>query len=177
MVNWYTADLHLGHANILTICNRPFESVEQMNASYIQGLKSVVRKHDDLWILGDVSVGRSVATKSLVENLLRCVPGRKHLVKGNHDAKWNSDLGWHSVHDISEIRDGDTNLVLCHYPMRSWNRRHWGALQLFGHVHDAHRGGQDSINVGVDCWNHQPVQLRDILSRAETLPLPLPDEP
>jgi hypothetical protein len=28
---WFTADLHLGHRNIVDYCNRPFRDVEAMN--------------------------------------------------------------------------------------------------------------------------------------------------
>ena len=30
-MTFYTADTHFGHANILKLCNRPFETIEEMN--------------------------------------------------------------------------------------------------------------------------------------------------
>jgi calcineurin-like phosphoesterase family protein len=31
VTTWFTADLHLGHRNIIDYCNRPFRDVEAMN--------------------------------------------------------------------------------------------------------------------------------------------------
>jgi hypothetical protein len=35
MTTWFTADLHLGHRNIISYCDRPFESVGAMNRALI----------------------------------------------------------------------------------------------------------------------------------------------
>ena len=32
---FYTSDLHFSHSNIIQYCNRPFDSVEQMNDTLI----------------------------------------------------------------------------------------------------------------------------------------------
>lgn len=171
MANWYTSDLHLGHANVIRFCERPFASVGDMDAHYLKMLESNVTKHDDLWILGDIALGPRREIERTLRRLFERVPGRKHFVLGNHDSRWITRLGWHSVHQIAEIRDGAHKLVLCHFPMRDWHRRHSGALHLFGHVHDTHFGYRDAVNVGVDVWNHQPVQIADILKRVKDLPV------
>ena len=80
------------------------------------------------------------------------------------------NLAWSSVNELVEIKDDKHPIVLCHYPMITWNRARRGALQLFGHVHERWQGTSNSINVGVDVWNFMPVQLADIQKRAETLP-------
>ena len=33
---WFTSDLHLGHANAIQFCDRPFETVEKMNRTLIR---------------------------------------------------------------------------------------------------------------------------------------------
>lgn len=47
---------------------------------------------------------------------------------------------WRAVDDEGEVLDlvvqrNGRHLVLCHYPFRSWNRQHRGALNLHGHSH------------------------------------------
>lgn len=43
MTYWYTADLHIGHTNIIRYCNRPFSSVEEMNERLLQNLHAEVK--------------------------------------------------------------------------------------------------------------------------------------
>lgn len=43
---YYTADLHLGHANIMKLSGRPFESVEEMNEALVNNWNAVVSKND-----------------------------------------------------------------------------------------------------------------------------------
>lgn len=40
---WFTADFHLGHKNIVRHCNRPFDTVEEMNRTIIERLNSLVK--------------------------------------------------------------------------------------------------------------------------------------
>lgn len=59
MTNWYTADTHFGHENIIRICCRPFTSVAEMDAALIANLQNKVGEEDDLWILGDLVFGKA----------------------------------------------------------------------------------------------------------------------
>ena len=51
----YTADLHLGHGNIIRLCNRPFYTVDEMNRTIIENWNSCVKPEDDIYIIGDFS--------------------------------------------------------------------------------------------------------------------------
>lgn len=53
---YFTADLHLGHANAIRFTSRPFQSVEEMDKSLITNINSRVLMEDELWILGDFSL-------------------------------------------------------------------------------------------------------------------------
>ncbi|WP_428003686.1 metallophosphoesterase [Acidovorax sp.] len=77
---WMTADLHLGHTNIIQYCNRPFTDAAQMNERLVAQTRKV---KDDEWlvIVGDLAMGDHDAATALV----RRIPGRKVLVLGNHD--------------------------------------------------------------------------------------------
>ena len=54
---WFTADFHLGHKNIIRYCNRPFDTVEEMNRTIIDRLNSLVKTNDILYFLGDFCIG------------------------------------------------------------------------------------------------------------------------
>ena len=49
---YYTADMHFGHRGIITMQNRPFESVEEMDRVLLQNYNAVVHKDDTVYILG-----------------------------------------------------------------------------------------------------------------------------
>lgn len=53
-MNYYIADTHFGHKNILKLCNRPFESIEQMNTHIIQNWNNKVKNSDHVYIVGDM---------------------------------------------------------------------------------------------------------------------------
>lgn len=162
----YTADWHLRHRNILTHTQRPFGSVEEMDAAIIARAQARVKPTDDLWVVGDVGMARGPTEAAFAQ-----IPGRKHLVLGNHDIKpWVKRLGWASIHDLVEVRDGNTLFVVCHYPMITWNKARYGAKHLFGHVHTAWAGSNRALNVGVDWWDFAPTTAPAILDRMASLP-------
>ncbi|MEO8119747.1 MAG: metallophosphoesterase [Rhodoferax sp.] len=77
---WLTSDLHLGHANIIGYCDRPFHDTESMDAALLQLLGKVV-PGELLVIVGDIALGKFGEAMAL----LKSMPGRKILVAGNHD--------------------------------------------------------------------------------------------
>ena len=173
MTIWYTADTHFGHENILRFCNRPFSSVSQMDATLLKNMWKLVKPDDHLWILGDLAFGAKAKDSAYVETIFNQLPGaERHLVIGNHDLEPTLELPWDSVSNYKELRDGPQGQLntLCHYPMVTWNHARRGALQLFGHVHNNWRGTRNSVNVGVDVWDFQPVTFDDVARRAKKLP-------
>lgn len=173
MTNWYTADTHFGHENVIPFCNRPFRNTGHMDTVLIENLWLKVEPNDDLWIIGDFAFGPRAKDLNYLESLFGQLPGaRKHLIVGNHDLEPTLALPWASISHLAEVRDGAPTQMhtLCHYPMITWNRARRGALQLFGHVHGQWRGSRNSINVGVDVWDFMPVRFEDVARRARILP-------
>ena len=80
----FTADLHLGHKNIIRHCSRPFSSVQEMDEQLISAWNSKVRQNDSVYIIGDL-IFRSAASP---ESYLSSLHGKKHLIIGNHDNDW-----------------------------------------------------------------------------------------
>ena len=51
---FFTGDLHFGHANVIAFDNRPFKTVEEMDAELIRRWNSKVGKGDLTYVLGDM---------------------------------------------------------------------------------------------------------------------------
>ncbi|WP_236016625.1 metallophosphoesterase [Salipiger abyssi] len=102
-----------------------------MNAALIANFQACVAHDDDLWILGDFAFGRA-DDNAQFESWFHSLPGRKHLIIGNHDDEAVISLPWASTEYMAEIQDGEHSLALCHYPMITWNGARRGALQLVG---------------------------------------------
>lgn len=173
MAHWYTADTHFGHENVMKFCDRPFASVEEMDATLLTNLTDRVGQEDDLWIIGDFAYGPKSEDAGYLLSIFEQLPGaRKHLIVGNHDREPTLKLPWDTIAPLVELRDGPLKQAntLCHYPMITWNHARRSALQLFGHVHNNWLGSRNSINLGVDVWDFAPVQYSDVAARASKLP-------
>ena len=171
-MNYYTSDLHFGHKNIIKYCNRPFKTTEEMDDHILEKFQHI-REDDNLYILGDFAFHQN---RKSMSKLFHSIPGKKHLILGNHDERIVKAMPWASMELMMEVMDGNKNrLTLCHYPMKTWNGARAGQFHLFGHVHDSWKGTRIAINVGVDVWDFYPVTLEDIKKRAETLPPPFED--
>ena len=75
MTNYYIADLHFGHQNIMAFDNRPFIDVEEHDAVLIKNWNMVVGIDDDIYIIGDISWYNSTKTIEILKQL----NGRLHL--------------------------------------------------------------------------------------------------
>lgn len=172
-MTYFTADLHLGHSGIIEFCDRPFQSVEEMNRNLIGNWNSRVTDRDDVYILGDL-LYRS--PKNEIEQAIRRLKGRKHLIVGNHDHTWmgkvDMDELFVEVDNLKVLKLDGRVLVLCHYPMLSWPHMHHGSYCIFGHIHNATDDGpwwsyiRDNcrlLNAGVDVNGFYPVLFDELV--------------
>lgn len=83
---WFTADTHFGHSNILGGNQRPFGSIEQMNARLVAAINDRVSCRDTLYVLGDFSYRTTVAEALRLRERINCEHMR--LIRGNHDKDW-----------------------------------------------------------------------------------------
>lgn len=165
-MDWFTADYHLGHKNIIKYCNRPFTSTSEMDAIIMDNLLSHTRKGDTLYFLGDLSFRADLARL-----FCETIHGRLRLVfiKGNHDRDivQGSLPGLDHVQGLKTIRVESQVIILCHYAMRVWDRSHHGSWQLHGHSHGTLNPSGLQYDVGVDNNNFMPVsfeQLKKIMA-------------
>lgn len=186
MTNYFIADLHFGHQNIMAFDNRPFSSIEENDAALIENWNEVVSIDDDVYILGDISWYNSTKTIEIFKQL----NGKLHLIKGNHDTKVlkNPKLRdlFVEICDYKEITDDDgMGIILCHYPMPTFKNHYYNWIHLYGHVHitweadfvlkakkemeQLHNVSCRMYNVGCMCeyMNYQPRTLTEILDACE----------
>ncbi len=121
MAHFFTADTHFADDPIRRIFGRPFPSAAAVDAAMI-ARAGIVGGDDDLWIIGDFAACETDQGRAAAQAAFAALPGRKHLVRGNHDPDWvTSGLPWASVHDLVEVEADGRRLVLCHYPLVTWN--------------------------------------------------------
>ncbi len=195
VINWFTADLHLGHRNIINYCGRPFGGPEEMNAELVRRWNETVEVGDTVWVLGDLALGRITDSVALVGRLA----GRKLLLAGNHDRCWHGHgrraAGWTQRYleaGFAEVHQGEIRLLLggmavlgCHFPYsgdshdtdryvehRPVDRGDW---LLHGHVHQRWLQRGRMINVGVDVWDYRPVSEQDLVGLVSAGPRDLPE--
>jgi len=173
---YFTSDPHFGHKGVIEYCNRPFDSVEEMDEQLIKNWNDTVSKKDTIYILGDMFFG----TKDHAIKILERLNGQKFLIYGNHDSRLRSGsfakfFQWRG--DLKEMKVGDQRFVLCHFAMRTWHKQHKGAIQLYGHSHGRLRDDPYalSLDVGVDNMNYRPVSSDEVMSYMVGLKLPMKD--
>lgn len=108
---WMTADLHLCHANVIRYCNRPFTDVTQMNKHLVSQTQKI-RDGEWLVIVGDVAMGEH----QLAMEWIRCIPGRKVLVLGNHDLTRSGECRYLA----ERTQDGQRPLFDAVLPFLAW---------------------------------------------------------
>ncbi len=121
---------------------------------------------DEVWHLGDFAVRQSAER---VASLLSMLHGRKHLITGNNDDAAVRDCdGWQSVQPYAEVNVDGRQLVLCHYPFRTWRAMDKAWINLHGHSHGRLKPLPRQFDVGVDVWDFWPVRLEQVLRGART---------
>ena len=172
---WLCSDLHLGHDKEFVWKARGFESVDEMNHTIIDHLIEVVKPDDDLYILGDLILGNIEEGKKL----LRRIPGRVHVICGNHDSAakiaYYESLGWDCQWSLL-TKMGGYSVLLSHWPTKTIN---FGAkplkrevINFCGHSHSIDRfvdfGKLGACyHVEMDAHNNYPVLLDDALKEIE----------
>ena len=167
-MKFYISDTHLGHKNIIKHCNRPFKTVEEMDETIINNWNKVVKKDDEVYILGDFSYRNSTSGA----NYLKRLNGKKFLIIGNHDnvtPEMRALFEWVGVY--KEVHDNGHKIVLFHYPIVEWDGYFRDSYHFYGHIHnnfenDAHKIMKDiphAYNVGADILGFTPRTFDEIV--------------
>ena len=121
---WFCSDLHFGHKNIQRF--RPFvKDMVDNEQQVISCWKGVVTKRDDVYVLGDAAF-----TMEGIQ-LFADLPGRKFLIRGNHDLCDTSAYlkVFNQVYGLLKYKE----FWLSHAPIHPDELR--GKVNLHGHVH------------------------------------------
>ena len=187
-MNYYVSDLHLGHANIIKYCERPYRDVGEMDKSILEGLRAVESSGGILYVLGDVTanLSRFVDRYGWLEH-----PERHTLIAGNHDCVvkqgevyarcFGAVVGTEKTYlsntlTITDIIGGtEIKLLLSHFPQKDLQG---SDLNLYGHHHNNRQLYPDRfpekdwrwlldselhINVSIELLGYRPKTLADIL--------------
>lgn len=160
----FTSDLHLGHAKVAA--KRGFMSSAEHDLEVSRRWASVVRPDDDVYVLGDATGNASRVSLDWAFQVLAALPGRKHLVWGNHDGGHPMHRDAHkfvrrylevfeSVNSAARRRIYGREVLLSHFPYErdrdevrhtQWRLRDEGLPLLHGHTH-----GDERLTV-TDSW-------------------------
>ena len=123
---YFCSDLHFGHKNIQKF--RQFVLSQNHNEQFIcNAWKNKVTKRDDVYVLGDVAF-----TMEAID-LFKDLPGRKFLIRGNHDLCDTAAYlkVFTEVYGLLKYKE----FWLSHAPIHPDELR--GRVNLHGHVHYA----------------------------------------
>lgn len=166
MTIWFSADHHFNHANIIKYCSRPFSSVQEMDTEMIGRWNSVVKPQDEVYYLGDLTMGNYGTARSYLKKM----NGRIKFIEGNHDASWFRSLDINlRLPPIFELKINKQLIVLCHYGMREWNKSFHNSWHLYGHSHGNLPAYRLSFDVGVDTNDFYPYSLGQVSDKIDTL--------
>jgi len=164
-MNYYTSDLHFGHANIIKFCERPWNTVDEMDAALIKKWNDRVTNEDHIYMLGDFCFNKQQFARKLEQ-----LNGIKHIILGNHDphnvryaTEHIPNVIYHSL--IHTVKDDGRKVVLCHYPIYEWNGFYQGVVHFHGHTHGTIGPNfrDNAFDVGVDSQDYEPKTYDEIV--------------
>jgi calcineurin-like phosphoesterase family protein len=172
MKTFFTSDTHFDDSYAIEYFNRPFKSVDEMNAVMVERWNNIVTEQDTIYHLGDFTLDDIHHFTKWVNQL----HGTIKILPGSHDQLWLNDfVASQKVQvlaplvslEFPEAMSGEPPpvIVLCHYSMQVWDRSNHGSWHLFGHSHGKLNGIGLSFDVGVDCTEFTPLSLEKVDSK------------
>lgn len=186
-MEWWTADLHFGHRNVIEYGKRPWKTTQEMNEALIANWNKYVKPKERINVVGDFSF---LGTQNTTE-ILKRLNGYKILIKGNHDkpAHRMIEMGFQEVHENMQIKLGPHQIFVSHFPFHPVEQHYNvdGLVQtvlpehadkrylhkrilddgksflIHGHVHTSWKVKGRQINVGCDVWDWRPISTEKIL--------------
>jgi len=169
---FFTADTHIGHANIIKYCHRPFENVHEMDERLITEWNGVVSNDDVIFHLGDFAWKNTRRAARILTRL----DGMKFLCRGTHDGRiLKLATYFEDIRDSFLIRVNKGQFIfMSHCHQEIWPEMNCESWHLFGHSHGklntyAEQHGK-LLDVGVDSHNFRPWSLAEVAQVMATRP-------
>ena len=167
MSQFFTADLHFGHNNVVNFKNtdgtkaRDFDTVQDMEDAMVQMHNEIVKPTDKVYMLGDIAFNARGLDK------VKQMNGIKILVKGNHDQlKLNKYVDVFKDVRGCHVMNG---LVFTHIPIHVDQLGRFGC-NVHGHLHGGRVKQGDQIDprflcVSVEHTDLKPISFEDMVDR------------
>lgn len=197
---FFWSDLHLNHGKDFILGPRKFKTAQEAKEELITRWNSIVSYNDTIFILGDTVVGAGENSTQEFESFLQNVNFHSlYILGGNHTAGYKT-LAYHNKRSFDfasfaiylERTEGNRDLkkvfltpnyyeivvnnqfiVLCHYPIYSWNEMGRGSWHLCGHTHGAlnnfHKD-RKSLDVGVENFPY-PISFDEVATLMKDKPI------
>ena len=167
---YYFGDGHLGHVNVIKHDERPFSSIGENDKTLIKNYNSVVNDNDDVYIVGDLFFRNNYN----VEDILKKLKGKKHLIVGNHDTKWMKQIDlskyFVEIDKMTTVKDNNRTVVICHYPLAEWDGYFRGTYHVYAHIHNNinetynfMKTRERALNCGCMINGYRPVTLDELI--------------
>lgn len=156
---WFISDTHFGHSNILKFERSPgvplrdFSSVWEMEGYIYDLWNETVKPQDKVYHLGDVAF-----TKPALERMIS-LPGKKRLVRGNHD-KFKTSVYMKIFEEIYGVKQID-GFWFTHVPMHEDSVSR-AKINIHGHLHANSLNDWRYFNASVEAIDYRPVNFDEI---------------
>jgi calcineurin-like phosphoesterase family protein len=170
---YLSAELHLNHNQPFIYETRGFNTVGEMNKAIIKNFNSIITWEDDLYLLGDCFLGDLNEGLKLFNQL----PGKIHLIWGNHDTDTRK-VALAQCHNVIEVigfagilKYRKYHFYISHYPTATTNFNDCEKplkgriLSISGHTHSMDKFEPcGSYNVAIEAHGCCPVSIEQIIN-------------
>lgn len=155
MKTFIISDLHMNHTNILRYCDRPFNSVEEMNRTLVYNWNNAVSEGDMVYYLGDMAIRN-------IDKWLQRLNGNIIFIQGNHDDRGHNALLYHKLEYKGH------KFLLIHDPRGTEGFDCW---VIHGHKHNNNtidypfiNFKNKTVNVSCELIDYTPIDLNRVLN-------------
>jgi len=162
--SWLITDLHLEHKKIIELCNRPVNYEDRIQRHW----KRLVLPEVTVYCLGDIGIGND----ERFHEIIRSLPGKKILTKGNHDRKsdsWYESHGWDLCCEALRLDRFGKKILLSHKPAL-----HVCGIDMNIHGHQHNMWNKELYSpdgirfiLALEHVNYEPVLLQAFITKCE----------